>query len=505
MAKKLEEQHKNAAMRLEIAAMKLDVARVEQTMKIMDQLPSFAQDTDEREWQILGDPNKKTPYTPEQLTSIRNSARKLQYRPTGRSILQTYQDYIIGKDAHITTEDEDKEGEIQEYWDDWALVNSWDMKTKEIVKRVFRDGEVFLRWFMPAEMGEHLLVRFVDPEQIKPGTDAKPTYGIAVDDDDYEKVLYYNRVWSLSNGTQRSERIEPDMMDFWKIGADSDQMRGVSIFQGNGEYITEYEKWLKDRITINRIRHIWNVVGKPLSGLAAIEDLKSKFADVSYNTPAGQSANKKMPKPGTVLFSKGVEWDLKSLNINAADTKDDGRAIQLMAGIGTNIPEFIIRGDASNANLSSSMVSENPFIRSMESGQDFVAKIFQKAYERVIKWGITTNKIKGKSTKTTVVFNEKTGEDSEKVEAIDTVTSCKVNFATMIHRNILEDTKALQVQIGEGLCSRKTASEKLGYDYEDERIQIAREDKLRLENETRNAEEFGTEDNGQTDDNSEDE
>lgn len=483
MAEKLDEQHRRMKMRHEMAAMKLDVARVEQTLQIMSEIPSFAQDRDERQWQIVSNPLQKDPYTVAQLNSIRLSARRLQYHPAGRNILTTFQDFIIGKEAKITTEDEDLEGIVQDYWDDWVKVNGWDMKSKEIVKRLYRDGEIFLRWFMPEIPQGHLLLRFVNPGQIVASGNGKPTYGIAIDPSDYEKVRYYNRKWSMPNGQQNNEQIPASEIDHWKIGADSDEKRGVSIFQGNGKYITEYEKWLDDRIQLNRIRHIWNVVGEPVSGLAAIDDMKSKFEDVSYDTPTGQTANKKMPKPGTVLFSKGVKWKLESLNINARDTKEDGRSIQLMSGLGTSLPEYIARGDASNANFSSSMVSENPFVRAMESGQDLVEKIFKKAYIRVIEWGLFTGAIPRESTKTVVSFNRDTSEDETKTEKAETSTECTVNFATLIHRDIEKETKSYVLQIGEGLVSKKTASEKLGYDFEAEQDQIARENQRDLEDE----------------------
>jgi hypothetical protein len=488
MAEKIEEQHRRMTMCHEMAAMKLDVARVEQTLQIMAEIPSFAQDRDERQWQVVADPLRKQPYTPAQLNSIRLSARQLQYRPAGRNILQTYQDYIIGKDAAITTDDEDADGKVQDYWDEWVVANSWDMKTKEIVKRLYRDGEIFLRWFLPDFSGGPLSLRFLDPGQIVASTNGKPTYGISVDPNDYENVIYYNRKWALPNGQQQSEKIDADAIDHWKIGADSDEKRGISIFQGNGKYITEYEKWLDDRIALNRIRHIWNVVGEPMSGVAAIDDMKAKFADVSYNTPTGQTPNKKMPKPGTVLFSRGVKWKLDSLNIHAQDTKEDGRSIQLMSGIGTSLPEYIARGDASNANFSSSMVSENPFVRSMESGQDLIEKIFKKVYTRVIQWGKSTGQVPAKSKKMTVTFDRNTDKDVTDTEVVETSEDCTVNFATLIHRDVEKETKAFTLQIGEGLVSKKTASEKLGYDFEAEQDQIARENQRSNEDEEKRAE-----------------
>lgn len=492
-----EKQLRREFNRNQMALQRLENRAIKRTMQIMSQIPGFAQDTDEREWQIIGNPNMKQPLTMQQLTSIRQSARQLQYYPAGRNILQTYQDFIIGKDATITTNDEDVEGEVQDYWDEWELVNTWDEKTKEIIKRLYRDGEVFLRWFQPDD--KHLLVRFIDPSQITPTRNGRPSYGISVDSNDYEKVLVYNRQWTSPNGQMFSEKIPADEVDHWKIGVDSDVKRGVSIFYGVGKYIRDHRNWLDDRIAINRIRHIWNVIGEPTSGVASISDMKNKFDDVSYkrnSTSSTATDTKKVPKPGSVIMSKGVKWKLDSLNINAADTKDDGRAIQLQIAVGTNLPEYIVRGDASNANYSSSMVSESPFVRAMESAQDLVAKIFEKAYTRVIEWGISQNDVPAKSVETETTFDPNTGEDVVKTEDVDTDTTCSVNFATLIHRDIKAETEALQIQIGEEIVSVETSQEKLGYDSETENNRIAREKHQRMEDQKAAENMFNDDDHG---------
>lgn len=491
MGQKLEEQHERMLRRHEMAMMRLDIARSEQTLQVMSAIPTFAQDRDEREWMIVTDTRTKQPYTIMQLDSIRQSAARLQRKPAGRNILQTFQDFIIGRDATVTTDDEDLDGKRQEYWDGWAVENKFDLKTKEIVKRLFRDGEVFLRWFLPTIRRGHLQIRFVNPSQIRPTANGKPTYGISVDPDDYEKINDYYRQWTAQSGQLRNEKIPADEMDHWKINCDSDEKRGVSVFEGLGKYITDYAKWLDDRIAINRIRHIWNVIGEPTSGVTPITDLKNKFEDVTYTTPPGQEANKKVPKSGSVLFSRGMKWKLDSLNINAADTKDDGRAIQLQLAIGANMPEYIIRGDASNANYASTMVSESPFVRSMESWQDYVDKIFAKIYTRVMEWGISMGPVPAKSTKTTVTFNAEKGEDDTETETVPTVTECTVNFAALIHRDEKADTEAKQIQVAEDFVSRKTASEKLGYDYDAEQDQIAREKHQRAKEAAAAEEAFG--------------
>jgi hypothetical protein len=236
----------------------------------------------------------------------------------------------------------------------------------------------------------------------------------------------------------------------------------------------EYEQWIKDRIELNRIRHIWNVVGN-ITGGSAPSAIKSQFDDVTGKTPPSGTAKKKVPKPGSVLLTKGVEWDLKSLNINARDTKDDGRAIQLMIALGTNIPEYIVRGDASNANYASTMVSESPFVKCMEFWQDFFEKPFKGIFKRVIEAGIAAGPVPAKSKITGVDYDRETGNEKPTVEKIDTLTTCTINFATLIHRNLKEDTEAYVMQNNTGIISLRTIREKLGLDNEEELDQLDKE------------------------------
>jgi len=498
------EQHKRAAMRHEMAMMKLDEARVAQTMKMFEALPVLVEpDEDEKDWMLVG--ANQGVYSEQQLDSDRAEARLQERRPAGRNIKQTMQDFIIGTSSAIDAEDENPE--VQEYWDGWAERNDFDLTAKEIVNRVIRDGEMFNRWFEPEGKDGDIQMRFVDPAEIKPGTDAMPTYGIEVNSQDYKDIVSYHRAYMTNGNTQQSEAIPAAEMDHLKIGVDSDVKRGVSFYKGIGKYMTEYNKWLDDRIKLNRIRHFFNVIGEPLSGATAIGDMKAKMPDMSYSTaPTGKDKKKQAVRSGSVLFTKGVKWSLESLNINANDTKEDGRAIQLMVALGTNIPEYITRADASNANYSSSMVAESPFVRAMESWQHFFKLYFKKVYRRVIEDAIKRDLLPAKSTRRIISFDKEARSDVEKTEDVDTSTECTVNFAALIHRDIEKETKAVSMHLADGLVSKKTAGEKFDYDYEAEQEQMAREQTQEEAEELRRQKLFGVPDNdGFPDDNDDDE
>jgi len=456
----------------ERAEVKLQIARMNQLTNMIESLPTFAQDPDEKDWIKFAD-GVKTPYSAQDLEKLRKQAQKLQYTVAGRNILSTLENYIIGKTAAITAEDENPE--VQEYWDGWVIENNWDTRSRELVKRTFRDGEVFLRWFQPKDGSDYPMIRFVNPSEIKPMNGSSPSYGIETDPDDIETPVHYERIWRVNN-IEKKEKIPADEIMHIKINVDSDVKRGVSFFIGVAKYMAEYEKWLADRIMLNKIRQMWAVVGE-VEGVSPT-DFKTQFSDVVNRTPVGGMAKKKIPRPGGVFLQKGVKWKLESLNVNAQDTKEDGRAIQLMIAIGTSLPEYVVRGDASNANYASSMVQENPFVRAMESWQDFFEKPFKTIFRRVIEHGIRTANLKKMSYRTIVDIDTISGEESKpRKEEVPTVMECQVNFCTLIHKDLEKDTKAYQMHRQNRWASDKTITGKLGYDFDDEQRELAKEDR----------------------------
>lgn len=485
---------------LESAMVDFEAAQYRAAAKMLEDIPSFAQDNDEGKWSIIGI-DGESGYSEVDQAEMRNQARKMYFQsPDARNVIETMVNYIIGKNATFDAQDEDPI--VQEYWDNWVEHNKWDLRTKEFIRRVLRDGEVFLRKFIS---NNQIKVRFINPSEIKnpfagggPFSHLNHTYGIECDPDDIETPLNYYRCYRVGE-VDKWEQIPANEIIHVKIMVDSDVKRGISFLVGIAKYIKEYELWLKDRIQLNKIRHLFNVVGEP-TGMSSPTDIKAQFDDTSGKTPTGGTPNKKLFKPGTVLYSKGVKWRYEALNINASDTKEDGRGIELMIAKGTQLPEYIVRGDASNANYASTHVSESPFVKAMESWQDFFEKPFKLLFKEVITVGIEENDLPTTSLKTNITIDNN-GEKTETQEKIPTRTTCVINFATLIHRDIFEETKsyALQRNMNPAVVSSRTISGRLGYDYDDEQEQVRLEDK---ENEDKARADAGIDDND-VDDNDE--
>lgn len=492
------ESASNPRRELEAAHLEFEAAQYRAAAKMLEDIPSFAQDKDEGKWDIIGQ-DGESGYSETDQAEMRKQARKMYYQsPDARNIIETMVNYIVGKNATFDAQDESPL--IQEYWDNWVETNNWDLRTKEFIRRALRDGEVFLRKF---KVNKQIKVRFINPDEIVnphasggPFSDQNHTYGIECDPDDIETPLNYYRHYRIKE-TDHWERIPADEVIHVKIMVDSDVKRGISFLVGIAKYIKEYELWLKDRIQLNKIRHLFNVIGEP-TGMSSPTDIKSQLEDTTGKTPVGGTPNKRIFKPGGVLYSKGVKWRYEALNINASDTKDDGRSIELMMGKGTQFPEYIIRADASNANYASTHVSEAPFVKSMESWQDFFEKPFKIIFKVVIITGISAGELPTTSKKTIITIDEN-GEKIETQEDIPTRTTCVINFATLIHRDIFDESKSYALQRNMKAVSIRTISGRLGYDYDDEQEQIKLEDK---EDEDKARSDAGI-DNNEIDDNEE--
>lgn len=477
---------------------RMALGEIERMLK--EGLPSFAKDEDEDKWNTLT--STKAVFTEQEVNDMQSAAQALyNSNPHAGGIIDTMVNFIIGKKARIISLDEDPE--VQEYWDEFVRTNNFDLRSREMVKRTLRDGEMFLRFFAPGKKtliqkvvslfswkkesprkfeGKVPKVRFVEPSEIvdQTGTWA---YGIETDPEDVETPVAYYRKWTvgdgLNKGTLKDEKIPADEIIHSKILVDSNVKRGISFLTRVAKWIKGYEEWIEDRRYLNKIRTMFYLI-KKVSGVSPSTFVSQTGQNATTQPTGGGSTAKKMPKRGSIIVSTpNVEYDFPDLKIQAADTKDDGRALLLMIVAGINLAEYMVTGDASNANMASTWVSESPAVRSFEAWQDFFEKDFRAVYEKVVRYGIENRHLPEQSKKTVTTTDPETKEETEDTEEVPTSTECQVDFATLISRKLKEDTEAYQVHRANNWASDRTISGKLGYDYDEEQKQIAKEETQR--------------------------
>jgi len=140
--------------------------------------------------------------------------------------------------------------------------------------------------------------------------------------------------------------------------------------------------------------------------------------------------------------SKGISYSMLSPNINATDVRDDGRAILLAVAAGCGFPEMFLTADYSNANYSSTMVAQNPFVREIEDWQDlFEDSLYREVFARVIAHAKRYGSVPH-------------GESED----------CSVEWPPLILANITQNNQAREIQHRNKIISKKTWQQKEGLD-----------------------------------------
>jgi len=231
---------------------------------------------------------------------------------------------------------------------------------KEFIIRGFLDGEIFPVGFANTLTGD-MRVREVDPLEVKE---------VITNADDYREIealyreytrreySYATKSWQTRNMKEfihRDEYVEGEaytMRTFfaWKRPTLSSATRGLSYLAPCLWDLTQYKEMKRNRVNLNRARtaYVWDVAieGTP-------EEVEKYRAQV---------ANEGAPSPGSIrVHNDKTKWEAKSPNIGAGDAKDDVRELGNQVGAALSMPEFMIRGDASNANYASTDVVYQAF------------------------------------------------------------------------------------------------------------------------------------------------
>lgn len=430
-----------------------------------------------------------------QMEMVKTARKFYRSDPNARAILDTLTHYIMGKGLSITPKAKNPMAWYvwREFWT--ADRNKMFIRQFEIPLRLFRDGEVFIHCMDKDSDGNatgKTTIRFIDPLQVKnPSTinslDNTTRSGIETDPEDVETITGY---WVQSrNKTDKFEKLPPEEVIHLKIYADSDQRRGETLLQAVASMFTHYKQWLDNRIILNKMRTAIVMIRKITGTPSQVQQVVDGTPNAT-NVRSGETKKVNI-RGGTILNANpGVSYEMLSPNINAQDVKEDGRNIKLNIAAGTQIPEYIF-GDASNANYSSTMISEAPFVKAIEYWQIFLEFLFQQLFKKVmnnaVKAGILEapsdddflRKLKGIGplSEQEVVDDTQNAQNKKLAEIMpegkmETPTEIfygvDVQWPEIIHRNIKELTDALMVARTNGWIADPTCSNVLGYDYNEE-------------------------------------
>ncbi len=369
--------------------------------------------------------------------------------PHARAVIRNLVKFTLGKGPLVIPEAENEK--VKEIWDDFKDENNFNIREKEIARRTFRDGEVFLRLFINKNDGT-VKIRFIRAGMIRNPNDKKlpenVTHGIMTKVDDIETPLLYYK--TNADGTF-SEAFKAEEIIHIKIFADSDEKRGISQLRVIARRLKQYEGWLEDRIVLNKIRTAIALIKKYDTSSQKLKQIRDEnMSDQLSATRKRQQAF----SAGTVIHSsKGVEYELLTPNINASDVEADGRAILLAIAAAVGFPEMILTADYSNANYSSSLIAQNPFVREIEDWQDFFSTFYRNLFAVVVQASIDSGELPK-----------------------NTSTKSRIEFPPMILADLEKIAKAFEILFKFKAISKKTWQHKMGLDHDIEKNNMDADD-----------------------------
>lgn len=243
--------------------------------------------------------------------------------------------------------------------DEFLRVNTWRKRQQEIVRRMDRDGEAFLRFFLGAD--GVLRVRFVEPDQVatppERAADPAASFGIQTDPEDVETVLGY---W-IDGRLVPAEEVQHR-----KANVDANVKRGLPLFYPVLKNLRRAEKLLRNMSVVAEIQSAIALIRKHSGATrGGVQQFVQSQADAVMAGPAaGRTTHFRRYAPGTILDAlAGTEYEFPAAGIDAARYVAVLQAELRAIASRLVMPEFMLTSDASNANYASTMVAEGPAVR----------------------------------------------------------------------------------------------------------------------------------------------
>lgn len=314
--------------------------------------------------------------TEEELRMLREESRWFARRqPFYISALVNRINYLVGSGHRYTIrarkgQEIDDEtlnramGEIEEFCERVG----WQFRQEEIQRRLDRDGEAFLRFFRVQD--GRLDVRFIEPERIGTPPAANNSMvrcGVEHAPGDVEQVLAY---WHQLDPTRpdRFERIEGADIQHRRAGVDSTWPRGLPLSEGIADNLRRSWKLLRNITTVAGIQAAIAIVRKHQRATGGtVQEYAARAAQ--QNNPGTGTATEDYQRfpPGAIVDTPtGIEYDFPAGGIDVSKFTAGVQAELRAIASALVMPEFMLTADASNANYSSTMVSEGPSVKHFE-------------------------------------------------------------------------------------------------------------------------------------------
>jgi capsid protein len=332
---------------------------------------------------------------------------------------------------------------VQKHLDEFTEENRWRLRQQEIVRRLDRDGEAFLRFFVDHEGMTR--VRFIEPDQVttpsRLSADPSASFGIQTDVDDVEAVQGYH---------VDGEYVEAGDVQHRRANVDFNVKRGLPLYVPVRKNLRRAEKLLRNMSVVAEIQSAIALIRKHRGmGRSGIEHFVADNADATaVSSSTARTRHYTQYGPGTILDAPaGLEYDFPTRGLDAASFVAVLQAELRAIAARLVMPEFMFTSDASNANYASTMVAEGPAIKMFERLQ---ASTIEQ--DRAVMWRVIDNAIAA-------------GRLPREARG-----ACDIQIIPpSLHvRDPLRQTQVDRIAFDCGVLSPQTWSQRLGLDYDQE-------------------------------------
>lgn len=333
------------------------------------------------------------PLAPLDKIELRQLARRYAtHNPHAVNVLRLLEAYVIGPECRVLARPVDADNAAHTahaatadaIWRRFLAANVGHFGYREFARRTWRDGENFLRLF--ASPDGIARVRFIDPERIGPPAERPELVdGFQTDPNDVETVIAFAR---LNDAGTLAELIPAEQLLHTKIGADSNEARGVSFLTPLLGPLQHYERWLETELIARKLAAsilLWRKVADGSGG---------SFGDDANDSLDIQRTNRDRFEPGSILTTS-ADTSLAFLNpqTDLRDSAPLGRMLLLAAAAAAGLPEYMLTGDASNSNYASTLIAEGPAVKLFMAQQRFYEVALSRVWWRVMQYASQTGLI----------------------------------------------------------------------------------------------------------------
>ncbi len=337
---------------------------------------------------------------------------------------------------------------VQDVLDAFRRENKWQRRQQEIVRRLDRDGEAFLRYFVNRDGCTR--VRFVEPDQIVTpsgrASDPAASFGILTDSDDVETVICYYVDGRPVDAAEIQHR---------KANVDENVKRGLPLFFPVRKNLRRAEKLLRNMSVVAEIQSAIALIRKHQGGTrSGVQQFAASQTDVTLTQAAtGRSTNFRRFGPGTILDAPGgIEYDFPAAGLDAANFVAVLQAELRAIASRLVMPEFMLTSDASNANYASTMVAEGPAMRMFSRLQADLVNDDLDVMWRVVRAAVDAG-----------------GLPAAALCDIE----IQVSPPSLETRNQRQEAEVHQIEYQNGILSPQTWCRRRGLDYDQEQMNLA--------------------------------